>query len=142
MNHLSKLLAYQKDLNIRSTLSERQLVGRLRGAGIKPVKTQVIVGPFIVDILIPHKMLIVEVDGSHHLDKDVQAYDERRTAYLSSLGFEVFRVSNTQVKSVETLKAIAAYPDRGSRKSLNRLLGRLMEQRNFPSGVVSYGPEF
>lgn len=137
MTSLAQLLKYQKELNVNSTIFERQLVGRLRNAGFR-VKTQVIVAPFIVDILIPRKMLIIEVDGSVHDSQIAQQRDASRTEYLRRVGFTVLRVRNADVKKRSVIEEVSNRPDVIGRRSkrLARLLGSLMAKRNIPSGPV------
>ena len=42
-------------------------------------------------------MLVVEVDGSIHLERDQQETDEERTRRLEAMGFRVIRFSNEVV---------------------------------------------
>jgi very-short-patch-repair endonuclease len=43
----------------------------------------------------PHRKLVVEVDGSQHLDQ--QEYNAERTVYLESHGYKVLRFGNGDV---------------------------------------------
>jgi very-short-patch-repair endonuclease len=52
-------------------------------------------GPYIVDLCCMEKLLIIELDGSQHLDQ--VAYDERRTKWLNAAGFRVLRFWNHEV---------------------------------------------
>jgi very-short-patch-repair endonuclease len=60
--------------------------GRCRGHAI---------GKYIVDFCSPRRKLIIELDGSQHLDQ--QEYDRQRTLYLESLGYRVLRFWNHEV---------------------------------------------
>ncbi len=53
------------------------------------------IGNFIVDFCCIKKKIIVELDGSQHLD--LQEYDEERTKYLKSRGYRVIRFWNHDV---------------------------------------------
>lgn len=53
------------------------------------------IGPYIVDFCAPHHKLIIEVDGSQHLEQ--QEYDAERTAYLEIKGYTVLRFWNNEV---------------------------------------------
>ena len=53
---------------------------------------------YIVDFYCASAGLVVELDGSQHYDPDEQRYDQKRTAYLNSLGIEVLRFSNLDVQ--------------------------------------------
>src|ERR1700679_1792630 len=58
-------------------------------------KRQYLVGPYIVDFVCIEKKLIVELDGALHANR--VAYEMERDAFLSSPGFEVFRVRNEEL---------------------------------------------
>ena len=81
------------------TRSEQMLWARLRGKQIQSVQfyRQKPIGAYIVDFYAPKAKLVVEVDGSQHLDLDHEENDAKRDAYLASAGLGVLRFSNTQV---------------------------------------------
>ncbi len=56
---------------------------------------QYAIGNYIVDFICREKNLIIEVDGGQHMD-DIE-YDEQRSMYLNSRGYQVFRVWNNDV---------------------------------------------
>ncbi|MBP9727553.1 MAG: endonuclease domain-containing protein [Gammaproteobacteria bacterium] len=58
-------------------------------------RRQHIVGSYVVDFICLMQNLIIEVDGSQHLDN--QEYDGDRTRYLNAKGFRVIRFWNNQV---------------------------------------------
>jgi len=60
--------------------------GRCRGHAI---------GNYIVDFCAPRKKLIIELDGSQHLEQE--EYDNERTTYLKSKGYKVLRFWNNDV---------------------------------------------
>jgi len=110
-----KLRSRKKRLQKGRTVHERIFARRLRDAGI-PFREQHIVRYYIVDFLIPGKMAVIEIDGSHHLMKDAQRdHDRRRDDFLKTLGFTVFRVANPDVKAF-WLDDIRALPDREERE--------------------------
>jgi very-short-patch-repair endonuclease len=53
------------------------------------------IGPYIVDFCAPSRKLIIEVDGSQHLDQE--EYDAERTALLAAKGYRVLRFWNSDV---------------------------------------------
>jgi len=53
------------------------------------------IGPYITDFCCIEKKLIIELDGSHHLEQE--AYDAERTVYLESQGYQVLRFWNNEV---------------------------------------------
>lgn len=52
-------------------------------------------GSYIADFCAPSQRLIIEVDGSQHLEQ--AAYDAERTAFFASKGYRVLRFWNTDV---------------------------------------------
>ncbi len=58
-------------------------------------RRQVILGNDIVDFISFDPKIMIEVDGSQHIDQ--AAYDQTRTEYLRSLGYKVLRDWNNEV---------------------------------------------
>lgn len=54
------------------------------------------IGNFIVDFYCPTKKLVVELDGSQHLEN--KEYDEGRRWYFESLGIKEIRFWNSEVE--------------------------------------------
>ncbi|OGR89528.1 MAG: hypothetical protein A2992_03760 [Elusimicrobia bacterium RIFCSPLOWO2_01_FULL_59_12] len=63
-------------------------------AGFK-FRRQRVIGRFIADFCCLNPKLIIELDGSHHLDR--KDYDAVRTVYLGEMGFRVIRFWDNQV---------------------------------------------
>ena len=79
------------------TEAERALWRRLRFdqvAGLR-FRRQVPIGPYIADFACLSIKLIIELDGSQHVD--AAGYDARRTAILEERGFRVLRVWNNDM---------------------------------------------
>ena len=55
------------------------------------------IGNFIVDFVSVKRKLIVELDGSQHLEQ--AEYDAERSKYFESLGYKVIRFWNGQVEN-------------------------------------------
>ena len=55
------------------------------------------IGPYICDFVCPEAAIVIELDGSQHLD--TAAYDSRRDDFLRSRGFRVLRFWNGDVLS-------------------------------------------
>lgn len=53
------------------------------------------IGNYIVDFCAPRRKLIIELDGSQHLEQ--QSYDIERTEFLKSKGYQVLRFWNNDV---------------------------------------------
>jgi len=51
----------------------------------------------IVDFVSVKKKLVIELDGSQHLEQERFAYDIERTRYLESQGYRVIRFWNNDV---------------------------------------------
>ena len=77
--------------------AERRLWERIRDGQIKEWKfrRQHPIGRYIVDFCCLEGMLIIELDGGQHLEKEKA--DEERTKYLSAVGFHVLRFLNDDV---------------------------------------------
>ncbi|HQQ68560.1 MAG TPA: endonuclease domain-containing protein [Candidatus Cloacimonadota bacterium] len=58
-------------------------------------RRQFLVGKFIVDFCCIEKMLVIEIDGGSHVDKE--KYDQKRTNFLEAQGFHVIRFTNRMV---------------------------------------------
>jgi len=83
-------------LRKNTTPAERKLWAYLRRSqlGVR-FRRQHAIGNFIVDFCCIKKKIIIELDGSQHLDS--QEYDEERTAYLETRGYRVIRFWNNDV---------------------------------------------
>jgi very-short-patch-repair endonuclease len=55
------------------------------------------IGKYIVDFYCPGEKLVVELDGSQHLEDKNLEYDKKRDDYLRSLGLYVLRFKNEEV---------------------------------------------
>ena len=53
------------------------------------------IGPYVVDLYCAACRLVVEIDGESHAY--TEAYDRRRTAWLTEQGYEVMRFTNREV---------------------------------------------
>lgn len=96
----AKPKTYERARALRKELTpaERKLCSVLRGNKINGVsfRRQHAIGNYIVDFVsIKHK-LIIELDGSQHLEQT--EYDEERTRYLESQGYKVVRFWNNQIE--------------------------------------------
>jgi very-short-patch-repair endonuclease len=92
-----KIFARAKELRHDMTPAEVILWERLRAHRLADVhfRAQHAIGSYIADFCAPRRKLIVEVDGSHHLEE--QEYDAERTEFLKSKGYRVLRFWNGEV---------------------------------------------
>ena len=113
-----KLKDNARSLRSGSTDCERRLWSRLRRKQVLDVQfyRQKPIGNYIVDFYAPSVSLVVEVDGSHHLEPIQMDYDRLRTDFLESRGLRVLRFDNRQVLQeldavLETIyRAVAGNP--------------------------------
>lgn len=97
MNEHSGLTERAQKLRKKLTKEERKLwYEYLRNLPIM-VHRQKVIGPYIVDFYIASAKLVIELDGSQHYAPTGQAADQKRDAYLRSLGLLVLRYSNADV---------------------------------------------
>ncbi|MBI3174902.1 MAG: endonuclease domain-containing protein [Chloroflexi bacterium] len=92
----SKTRTHAIELRKELTPTERKLWAIIRNdqLGVN-FRRQHAIGKYIADFCAPRKKLIIELDGSQHLEQE--AYDEERTKYLESQGYKVIRFWNNDV---------------------------------------------
>ena len=69
----------------------------LKAEGLK-FRKQAPIGPYIVDFVCLAKKLVVEIDGDTHERSDRLRHDRNRDDYLRSLGYEVMRIDEPDVR--------------------------------------------
>jgi very-short-patch-repair endonuclease len=91
------LLPFAKRMRHASTEAEARVWWYLRASRFQGFKfrRQQPLGDYIVDFVCFERRLIIEVDGSQHLESI--ARDDARTAWLRSQGFKVLRFWNDDV---------------------------------------------
>lgn len=98
LKYSPKLKGSARQLRQNLTDSERALWRRLRGKQLAGVQfyRQKPIGDYIVDFCAPKAKLVIEIDGSQHLETQNIEKDRKRDAYLSSLGLLVLRFDSRQ----------------------------------------------
>ncbi len=100
----------ERGLRRQQTEAERTLWQHIRDRRLLGYKfrRQHCIERFYVDFVCLQSRLVVELDGSQHLDQ--QAYDDARTHHLRQLGYRVLRLWNDDVllRIDDALAAIAA----------------------------------
>jgi len=88
----------RKELRENQTPQEIILWARLRNSqtGYK-WKRQVSIGPYIADFYCWKKLLVIEIDGSQHLDN--KEYDQERENYFTELGIRTIRFWNNEINT-------------------------------------------
>jgi len=96
-------------LRKESTPAERKLWSRIRNDQLGVTfRRQHAVGNYIPDFCSPKAKLIIELDGSQHLEQE--KYDQERTKYLESLGYKVIRFWNNDVMNkIEEVILVITY---------------------------------
>jgi len=99
LNYRTHLKPYARTLRQAIADSENALWARLRRKQIHGVQfyRQRPIGNYIVDFYAPAARLVIEVDGSQHLEVSGRARDTRRDAALESQGLLVLRFDSSQV---------------------------------------------
>jgi very-short-patch-repair endonuclease len=109
------LLQFAKCMRHTSTDAEARVWWHLRAGRFQGLKfrRQHPIGDYIVDFICFERKLIVEVDGSQHLD--TIGHDDTRTARLESLGFTVLRFWNDEVlrDTESVMREIARFVEGG-----------------------------
>ena len=86
IKYSSKLKKQARRLRTQMTDSERALWERLRRRQLQSVQfyRQKPIGNYIVDFYGPKAKIVVEVDGSQHMESRQAALDSQRDAFLAS----------------------------------------------------------
>ncbi|MDF1520638.1 MAG: endonuclease domain-containing protein [Brevefilum sp.] len=103
--HISpELKARAKAMRSNMTPAESKLWYHLRNNNLANFhfRRQQIIDPYIVDFYCHSENLVVEVDGSGHLDQ--VEYDQKRDELLNSLGLRVLHFYNLDV--IENIDAV------------------------------------
>ena len=92
-----KVFGHAKQLHRNMTPAEVKLWARLRAHRLEGVhfRNQHAIGNYVVDFCTPRKKLIIELDGSQHLEQE--GYDKESTEYFESKGYKVIRFWNNDV---------------------------------------------
>ena len=93
----SKTMHRAGELRKEPTPAERKLWAYLRGDNLQGVnfRRQHALRNYIVDFVSIKRKLVIELDGSQHLEQEV--YDTERTKFLQSMGYTVIRFWNHQI---------------------------------------------
>jgi len=108
-----------RHLRKNMTDSERVLWSRLRGKQLYAIQVyrQKPIGDYIVDFFIPKAKLVIEVDGSQHSASENVARDQRRDAYMKSVGLQILRFNSNEV--LEETDAVVDVIARAIQERLN-----------------------
>ena len=91
------LLSSARELRKNMTREERHLwYDFLRTYPVKFTK-QKIIGNYIVDFYCADAKIVIELDGSQHLEPGAIEHEAVRTSFLNSFGLTVYRITNLEV---------------------------------------------
>jgi very-short-patch-repair endonuclease len=93
----SSAFDHAQKLRQQQTEAEHRLWQWLRSHRVNGVhfRRQHAIGAYVVDFCAPRKKIVIELDGSQHLDQET--YDQVRTEYLQAKGYRVLRFWNNSV---------------------------------------------
>jgi len=99
LRYTATLKDQARELRKKLTESENALWSRLRGKQLLGMQfyRQKPIGQYIVDFFAPRARLVVEVDGSQHMEENHLQRDKNRDEYLKGLGLKVLRFNSRVV---------------------------------------------
>ena len=97
INNKNKVVA-RKQLRRSQTPQEIIIWSKLRNNQIRyKWKRQVSIGSYIADFYCRQKFLVIEIDGSQHIDN--KEYDKERDSYFLSIGIRTIRFWNNEINT-------------------------------------------
>ena len=98
VSNIPILKGNRRKLRNESTPQKIMLWSRLKSEqlGFK-FRRQHSFGSYIADFYCRERSLVIEIDGSQHLDQEM--YDEKRTKFLENLGLRVLRFGNNEINT-------------------------------------------
>lgn len=107
METAKQLKKHKSELKRNLTKEERYVESVLINMGI-PYKKQMILGFYIMDFILPTKMINMEIDGGVHNDRKTK--DQMRDNFTRKCGFSVIRIKNEDVSAFD-YKYLLGLPD-------------------------------
>ncbi len=90
---------FARELRQPQTPAESTLWNFLRNRNLKyKFRRQHPIDFFIIDFYCAEAKLLIEIDGSSHLEIEQQEYDQARTEYLEASGYKVIRFTNDDIR--------------------------------------------
>ena len=111
LKYNTHLRGKSRHLRTRQKDSEAAVRGRRRNKQLLGIQfyRQKPIGEHIVDFFAPRAKLVVEVDGTQHMEGDHALKDRTRDGYLVSLGLKVLRFNSREVLEESDAVAEAIY---------------------------------
>ena len=113
------LKALARNLRVNLTDSEQRLWSQLHRKQILgvPFYRQKPLGNYIADFYAPKAKLVIEIDGSQHLETTQAEHDQQRTVYLERQGLRVLRFTTLEV--LQELEAVTETIYRAVQETIN-----------------------
>lgn len=89
-----------KELRGKPTKAEKKMIKLLNACKVKYIFQKPFISEWnftIVDFYLPHKQLVLEIDGSIHARLDIVKKDKGHNKYHLSKGRKVLRITNEEV---------------------------------------------
>ncbi|MFH0852692.1 MAG: endonuclease domain-containing protein [bacterium] len=97
IHNLKNKEQFRKKLRNSATPQEIILWSKLKSNQLcYKFRRQHSIAKYIVDFYCPQKRLIIEIDGSQHIDSE---HDKKRDRYLEGLGFRILRFWDNDVNN-------------------------------------------
>ena len=93
----SSMTQLARNLRNNATPQERKLWHLFLSKFPLRFHRQKAIGPYIVDFYCHKAKLVIEIDGSQHIEQEKQENDQKRTDYLESIGLGVIRFTNRDI---------------------------------------------
>ena len=83
-------------------------------------KKQLILGFYILDFVIPSKLVAIEIDGLYHDNKEMIRKDVLRSVFIEKCGFKIIRIKNNNVElfNIDCLKSLPNHTEKEFRHVL------------------------
>ena len=117
--HNQQLVPFAKKLRKEMTKEERHLWYDYLRAHPARFSRQKVLGKYIADFYSAKAQLVIELDGSQHLEDTKLEKDAERTAFLERYGLRVIRIPNNEVN--ENFEGVCEYIDLAVKQSLSQL---------------------
>lgn len=126
-----RIKAQARQFRKKTETAEYILRAHIKRSGERKVLRQHVVGRCIVDLGLPFRNLLIEVDGDSH--ENTKERDFRRDKWFEQLGFNVLRVTNEDVmKNHEgIIEAIKSYPASDKNKVQFYIATRAAKKRSY-----------
>ena len=117
--HNKQLVPLARHLRKEMTKEERHLwYDFLRSYPIR-FSRQKILGKYIADFYSAEAKLVIELDGSQHLEDTALKKDAERTAFLESYGLKIIRIPNNEI--AQNFRGVCEYINTIVKQSLSQL---------------------